>query len=357
MSDKLYDVTIIGAGPVGLFAAFYAGMRDLDTLVLEALPRPGGQLTALYPEKYIYDVGGYVAVLARDLVQELWKQGSQFGAEFRFNEPVVRFEVLEPGRLRLITASGVYHSKTAIIATGLGAFSPNKIFVEGADVFENSGIHYVVHKKEDFLGKRLLIVGGGDTAVDWALELQQWAREITLIHRFDHFEAHERSVQALHRSKVHVLPCHELRLVAGDERLQEATVFNNITEGEHTLRIDDVLVCIGFKADPGPIMEWGLALEKRSILVNGKMETNLPGVYAAGDITQPADSVKMNLIANGFGQATLAVNLANQFIYPKSRIFPGHSSQKKGMRYAPVPVGHGSNSDGKSEEELAATAA
>lgn len=357
MSEKLYDVAVIGAGPVGLFAAFYAGMRDLKTLVLEALPKPGGQLTALYPEKYIYDVGGYVAVLARDLVQELWKQGSQFGAEFRFNEPVERLEVLEPGRIRLTTPTGVYHSKTAVIATGLGAFSPNKIYVPGAAEFENNSIHYVVRQKEEFLGKRLLIVGGGDTAVDWALELQQWAREVILIHRFDYFEAHERSVQALHHSKVHVLTRHELRVLGGDGRVQEATVFNNITEGEHTLRVDDVLVCIGFKADPGPITNWGLAMDKRTIIVNGKMETNLPGVYAAGDITLPTDSVKMNLIVNGFGQATLAVNLANQFIYPKSRVFPGHSSQKKGMKYAPTPVGHEEGLENRDVEELVAISA
>lgn len=340
MVEKIYDVAVIGAGPVGLFAAFYAGMRELETIVFEALPKPGGQLTALYPEKYIYDVGGYPAILARELVQEQWKQATQFGAEFRFNEPVEKLEVLEPGRLRLATPDGIYHSKTAIIAAGLGGFSPNKIRVPGAEEFEENGIHYVVRKKENFTGKRLLIVGGGDTAVDWALELQQWAREVTLIHRFDHFEAHERSVQALHKSKVHVLPLHELREVRGNSRLEEATVFHNITEGEHTLRVDDVLVCIGYKADLGAVKDWGLELDKRAIKVNSKMETNLPGVYAAGDITLPTDSVKMNLIANGYGHATLAVNLANSFIYPKSRVFPGHSSQKKGMKYAPTPVGH-----------------
>ncbi|RMF04953.1 MAG: NAD(P)/FAD-dependent oxidoreductase [Chloroflexi bacterium] len=340
MPDKLYDVAIIGAGPAGLFSTFYAGMRELDALVLEALPKPGGQLTALYPEKYIYDVGGYSAVLARDLVQELWKQASQFGAEFRFNEPVEQLEVLEPGRIRLTTPDGVYHSKTVVIATGLGAFTPNKLPVPGADKFDGKGVHYVVRNKDAFLGKRLMIVGGGDTAVDWALELQQWARETTLVHRYDHFEAHERSVSALNRSRVHVLPLHEVREIGGDDRVQEVTVFNTITEGEHTLRIDDVLVCIGFKADMGAIKHWGLELDRRAVRVNGKMETNLPGVFAAGDITLPVDSIKMNLIANGFGQATIAINLANQFIYPKSRAFPGHSSQKKGMKYMPTPVGH-----------------
>jgi thioredoxin reductase (NADPH) len=315
-------------------------MRELEAIVFEALPKPGGQLTALYPEKYIYDVGGHPAILARDLVQEQWKQATQFGAEFCFNEMIESLEVLEPGHLRLITPSGTYHSKTVIIAAGLGGFSPNKIRVPGAEEFEPCGVHYVVRKKEDFVGKRLLVVGGGDTALDWALELQQWAREISLIHRYDYFEAHERSVQALHKSKIHVLPLHELRALAGKDKLEEATIFHTVTEGEHTLRVDDVLICIGYKADLGPIKNWGLELDKRTIKVNGKMETNLPGIYAAGDITLPTDSIKMNLIANGYGQATLAVNLANTFIHPKSRVFPGHSSQKKGMKYMPTPVGH-----------------
>lgn len=340
MAEKIYDVAVIGAGPVGLFTAFYAGMRELETIIFEALPKPGGQLTALYPEKYIYDVGGYSAILARDLVQEQWKQATQFGAKFRFNEPLKNLEVLEPGRIQLTTPAGVYYSKTVIIAAGLGEFSPNKIRVPGAEEFEDNGVHYVVRKKEDFVGKRLLVVGGGDTALDWALDLQQWARETSLIHRSDYFEAHERSVQALHKSKVHVLPLHELRAIGGDGKVEEATVFHSVTQGEHTLRVDDILVCIGYKADLGPLNQWGLALEKRTIKVNGKMETNLPGVYAAGDIILPVDSVKMNLIANGYGQATLAVNLANNFIYPKARVFPGHSSQKKGMKYAPTPVGH-----------------
>ncbi|MGQ0605051.1 MAG: NAD(P)/FAD-dependent oxidoreductase [Anaerolineales bacterium] len=340
MTSDLYDAAIIGAGPAGLFAAFYAGMRDLKAVVLEALPQPGGQLTALYPEKYIYDVGGYSVALARDLVQELWKQSNQFGATFRFNEPVSTFTQLEPGHNILTTPEGDYHAKTVVVAAGVGAFEPNRLAVPGAKELEGRGVHYVVRKKEAFLGRRLLVVGGGDTAVDWALELQQWARSITLAHRFDYFEAHERSMQALHSSKVHVLTEHELRSIEGDGCVQEVTLFHNHTQAEHTLRVDDVLVCIGFRANIGPIEKWGLKLDKRSILANGSMETNLSGVYAAGDITQPTDAPKMNLIANGFGQATVAVNMANKFIYPSARVFPGHSSHKKGMRYMPAPVGH-----------------
>ena len=203
MSDE-YDVTVIGAGPAGLFAAFYAGLRNLKTLVLEALPRPGGQITALYPEKYIYDVGGFPAILGRDLVTELYKQAAQFGADFKFNERVESLEALEAGHLKLTTTEAEYSSKTVIIAAGIGAFQPNRLNVAGAAELEGKGVSYVVREREKFLGRRLLVIGGGDTAVDWSLELRNWASEVTLIHRLDYFEAHQRSVIALYDSQVNV---------------------------------------------------------------------------------------------------------------------------------------------------------
>jgi thioredoxin reductase len=334
-----YDVAVIGAGPTGLYAAFYAGMRNLRTLVLEALPRPGGQITALYPEKYIYDVGGYPAILGRDLVAELFKQAGQFGADFRFNERVESLEVLEPGRLRLTTTEGVYFSRTAIVCAGLGAFEPNRLAVPGVAELEGQGVHYAVRRREDFLGRRLLIVGGGDTAVDWALELHRWAREVTLIHRFDYFEAHARSVQALFESPVRVLVRHELRAVRGDGRVREAVIVDHAAGVEKVLAVDDVLICIGLKPNLGPIQHWGLLLDGRHVLVNSRQETNLPGLYAAGDIAFQEGVEKMYLIACGFAQAALAVGYAARFICPKARVFHGHSSQRKGMRYAPTPRG------------------
>ncbi len=334
---ELYDVAIIGAGPTGLFSAFYAGMRNLKTLVLEALLRPGGQITALYPEKYIYDVGGHGAVLGRDLVAELYKQGAQFGADFRFGESVAKLDLVEPRQLGLTTSEAEYRSKTVILCAGLGAFRPNRLDVPGATALEGRGVDYLVREKDRFLGRRVLVVGGGDTALDWALELRRWAREVTLIHRFDHFEAHQGSVLALQGSKVQVLTQHQLTAIEGNGHVEEATVVNNRTGAEHTLRVDDVLICIGFKADLGPIQDWGLELEGRSVLVSTTMETNIPGVYGAGDIALPAGAVNMNLIAYGFGQATLAVGYAGHFVHPKERVSHGHSSKRKGMKYAPVP--------------------
>lgn len=335
--DNEYDITVIGAGPVGLFTAFYAGMRNLRTLVLEALPRPGGQITALYPEKYIYDVGGFPAILGRELVAELYKQSSQFGADFRFNERVESLELLEPGHLRLTTNEASYSSRTAIIAAGIGAFQPNRLNTAGAAEFEGRGVSYVVREREKFLGRRLLVVGGGDTAVDWSLELRHWASEVTLIHRFDYFEAHQRSVLALQDSQVKVHMQNELVCVSGNSVVERAVIRDNMTGDERMLCVDDILVCIGFRADLGPINHWGLELDGRKIAVNRQTETSMSGVYAVGDVAQPEDGVSMNLIVYGFGQATLAVGYASHFIHPKERVMHGHSSQRKGMKYAPAP--------------------
>ncbi|MDP1545400.1 MAG: NAD(P)/FAD-dependent oxidoreductase [Anaerolineales bacterium] len=336
MSDE-YDVIVIGAGPVGLFAAFYAGMRNLRTLVLEALPRPGGQITALYPEKYIYDVGGFPAILGRDLVSELYKQSSQFGADFRFNERVEKMETLDANLFRLTTTEYACHSKAVIIAAGIGAFQPNRLTLPGVAEFEGRGVSYMVREREKFLGRRLLVIGGGDTAVDWALELRNWASEVTLIHRFDYFEAHQRSVIALQESTVKALTQHELLSVSGNERVEQAVIRNNVNGDEFTLDVDDILICIGFRADIGPLNHWGFKLEGRRIAVNRQTETNIPGVYAIGDIAHPEDGVNMNLIAYGFGQATLAVGYASHFIHPQQRVAHGHSSNRKGMKYAPTP--------------------
>ncbi|HFD38930.1 MAG TPA: NAD(P)/FAD-dependent oxidoreductase [Anaerolineae bacterium] len=333
-----YDLIIIGAGPVGLFATFYAGMRELKTLTLEALPKPGGQPAVLYPEKYLYDVAGFPAVTGQELVQRLWEQANQFDAAFHFNEQVTGLEVVEPRRIRLTTARGVYHSGAVVLATGIGAFGPRRLTAPGVAEFEGKGVEYVVRRKEDFLGKRLLIVGGGDSALDWALQLVSWSPHITLIHRSNHFKAHESSVAALRRSPVVVMTEYELKEVRGDDRVREVVVRHK-SGAERTLAVDAVLIFVGYKADLGPIKTWGLDLRGKTVNVTCKMETNLPGVFAAGDITNPVQGVRLNLITNGFAQAALAVNMAKHWVHPQARLFPGHSSQKKGLKTRPTP-GH-----------------
>lgn len=275
--------------------------------------------------------------MGRDLVTELYKQSNQFGADFKFNERVDSLEQIETGHLRLATPEGTYLSKTAIIAAGIGAFQPNRLSVPGAAEFEGRGLSYVVREREKFLGRRLLVVGGGDTAVDWSLELRNWASEVTLIHRFDYFEAHQRSVLALYDSQVNVHTQNELISISGLDAVEQAVIRDNVTGTERTLNVDDILVCIGFRADLGAINQWGLKLEGRKLSVNRMAETSMPGVYAVGDIAHPQDGISMNLIAYGFGQAALAVGCASHFVHPQERVAHGHSSQRKGMKYSPAP--------------------
>ncbi len=329
-SGDLYDVTIIGAGPTGLFGAFYAGMRTMRTKIIDALEEPGGQLTALYPEKYIFDAPGFPKIIAKDLVKMLVEQANLWSPSICLGERVLAMSRDDDNNWVLTTNRGEHRTRSVVICAGVGAFAPNKLAVAGIEKYEDNGVHYFVKEKAAFAGKRLLIVGGGDSAVDWTINLCDLARSITLIHRRDEFRAHESSVTEMRSLPVQILTPYEVSSVAGDGQVEQVVIFNNQTKEEITLDIDAILVNVGFKADIGPIREWGLELDKKSraIVVNNRMETNLPGIFAAGDIA--AEEVKMNLIATGYGQAAMAVNVAKHYIDPKSSIFPGHSSEKLG---------------------------
>lgn len=325
---EVYDVTIIGAGPAGLFGAFYAGMRTMKTKIIDALPEAGGQLAALYPEKYIFDAPGFPKIVAKDLVKMLVEQASQWNPAICLGERVLSIARDADNNWVLRTDKDTHLTRTIVICAGVGAFAPNKLSVAGIEQYEGTGVHYFVKEKSAFAGKRLLIVGGGDSAVDWTLNLHGVADSITLIHRRDEFRAHESSVTEMRALPIQILTPYEVKSVTGEGRIEQVTIYNNQTKEETTVDVDAILVNVGFKADIGPIREWGLELDKkgRAILVNFKMETNLPGVYAAGDIA--SEEVKMNLIATGYGQVAMAVNVAKNFIDPKASIFPGHSSEK-----------------------------
>jgi len=324
----IYDVTIIGAGPTGLFGAFYAGMRTMRTKIIDALPEPGGQLTALYPEKIIFDAPGFPKVIAKDLVKLLMEQAVQWKPAVCLGERVLSLAQDTDGVWILSTDKNTHYTRTIVVAAGVGAFAPNKLAVADVEKYEGDSLFYFVKEKAAFKGKRLLIVGGGDSAVDWALNLHGVADAITLVHRRDEFRAHESSVTEMRALPIDILTPFEVKSVAGDGKIERVVIFNNQTKEETAIDVDAILVNVGFKADIGPIREWGLELDKkgRGIVVNFRMETNLPGVYAAGDIA--AEEVKMNLIATGYGQAAMAVNVAKNFVDPKSSIFPGHSSEK-----------------------------
>lgn len=326
ISGEVSDVSIIGGGPTGLFAAFYSGMRQLKTNLIDSLPQLGGQLTALYPEKYIYDVAGFPRITGKDLIARLEDQAFQFPITTHLEETVQKLEREEDGILRLTTNKGIHRSKTVVIAAGMGAFSPKKLDAENLERFEGKGVHYFVPRLADFYDKRVLIIGGGDSAVDWALALNEHA-EVTVIHRRDTFRAHEHSVEMMNKSRAHVRTFHELRALRGNGCVEWAEIYDNRTNESETIAVDAVILSLGFTPDLTLVEQWGLEFARGGIRVSHCMETNLPGVYAAGDIADY--SGKMKLIATGFGDAATAINNAAQYINPKAKVFPGHSSNRK----------------------------
>jgi thioredoxin reductase (NADPH) len=323
-AQDLYDVTIIGAGPTGLFAAYYAGFRGFRTKLIDSQPDLGGQITALYPDKYIYDVAGFPRILGKELVANLVEQAMQYGPTVCLSEEVRTLQRGADGVIELGTTHGRHHSRAVIITAGIGAFTPKTYKRPELDRYEGRGLYFAVRRKEEFRDKTLLVVGGGDSALDWALNLLPYARSITLIHRRDGFRAHADSVKKLFESPITVKVFYELRALRGDPHVEEAVIVNNRTGQEEVLRVDAVLAFLGLVSNLGPIAQWGLQLEGDAIVVNTKMETNLPGVYAAGDIaTFPG---KLKLIATGFGEAATAVNNAATYLDPHASAFPGHSS-------------------------------
>ncbi len=321
------DITIIGGGPTGLFGAFYAGVRQASCRIIDSLPELGGQLTALYPEKDIFDVGGFPRILAKDLAHNLIEQGTQFGCDVVLDEEVRTLE-REGDLYRLVGRARTYLTRTVLIAGGKGAFEPRHLDVPGYRDLLHHGIHYAVKDPETFRDKRVLIVGGGDSALDWALILKDKCAALTLIHRREGFRAHEASVAQLEEAtasgRIDLRTFHEVRAIHGNGTVQGITIYDNRTEADTLLEVDAVLCFLGFKPDLGPIKSWGLTVNRNRIVVNQLMETNLLGIYAAGDVVEYEG--KIELIATGFAEATIAVNNAVHYIDPSARVNPGHST-------------------------------
>lgn len=322
------DITIIGGGPTGLFALFYAGMRGVSAQIVDALPQLGGQLTALYPEKFIFDVGGFPKVLAKDFVKALSDQALQFKGLTHLNETIVGLE-RAGGHFVLHTEDGAFPTKAIVIAAGIGAFSPRRLPQTVAHPWYGRGIYDVVTDPEAFRGKRILIIGGGDTAFDWAHQLLDRAATLTLVHRSDRFRAHAATVQEVQRAaaemRMGLHTFHELHdILSVDERLTGVVLRDTKTKATFALACDVVLPMLGYVSDLGALADWGLTLEKDEIVVNSCMETGQPGIYAAGDVTTFPG--KLKLIATGFGEAATAVNQAVHWIYPEKKVAPQHSS-------------------------------
>lgn len=325
MAEKVYDITIIGAGPAGLFTAFYGGMRQLSVKIIESLPQVGGQLAALYPEKYIYDVAGFPKIRAQELIDQLVEQANMFDPTIVLGQSIEKVERLEDHSFRLTSNTGeIHHTKTIIITAGNGAFEPRRLNIGNSEEFEGKNLFYYVKDINQFKDQHVLVLGGGDSAVDWALMLEDIAKKVTLVHRRDQFRAHESSVNQLKASTVDILTPFTAKDIVASDKID--SVILQEVRGEQTVEIQpDSIICnYGFVSSLGPIKDWGLEIEKNSIVVNTKMETNIPGIYAAGDIcTYPG---KVKLIVTGFGEGPTAVNNAKQYIDPKARIQPKHST-------------------------------
>ncbi len=313
----------MGAGPVGLFGAFYAGLRGMSVRIVDSLTEPGGQLTALYPEKFVYDMPGFPEILAKDLADGMLIQANRFHPELALGERCEKLERCD-GQWLLRTHTDEHPSKTVVICAGVGAFSPTRLGVEREDHFTGAGLMYGVRSKEDLRGKNVIVIGGGDSALDWALGLENVAGQITLVHRRDGFRAHEDSVRKLTASTVEVRLWEVVSELLGEDQLHAVTVVNKQTHEVTELSCDSLIVNIGFKTALGPLKQWGLDIEKNKIVVNSRMETNLVGVYAAGDIC--THDAKLDLIATGVGEVCTAVNYAKTLIDPEAKAFPGHSS-------------------------------
>jgi thioredoxin reductase len=326
-TQDIYDITIIGGGPSGLFAAFYAGLRDTKTKIIDSLPQLGGQLAALYPDKYIYDIPGFPKVLARELVDRQVEQAMQFSPTVCLNEKVTELRHLDDGLIELHTEPGNVHlSRAVILAAGVGAFVPRTLDLPDLERMAGKGVYYFVQDLEVFRDKRVLVVGGGDTALDWAHSLLGTAREVTLIHRRGTFRAHEQSVKEVLMSACKVLLWYELTALHGEDHVEAATVVDNQTGEETTLDVDAVVLGLGFLANLGPIKDWGLEIVRNSAVVDSSMKTNLSGVYAVGDIATYEG--KLKLIATATAEAAIAVNYAKNYIDPKAQVSPGHSSDR-----------------------------
>jgi ferredoxin/flavodoxin---NADP+ reductase len=327
----VYDLTVIGGGPVGLYATYYSGLRGMKTKLIDALPQLGGQMTALYPEKYIHDVAGFPKVLSKDLAKNLVEQTTQYNPEIILDRKIIELNSIKENSgevFELKSESGESHfSRAVVLCLGVGAFMPKKLDNYDLNKLEGRGLSYFVNDMSKYKDKKVLVIGGGDSAVDWANSLETITAKTTLIHRRDQFRAHEENVKKMFQSSVDIKLWYELKAITGDEFVKGAVIYNNKTGEEMELDVDAVLVNLGFIANLGNVKNWGLNIDKNNILVNSNMATSIKGIYAAGD-TIGYDG-KLKLISTGFGEAAVAVNYAKGYLDPKAKIFPGHSSDMK----------------------------
>ena len=315
------DLLVIGAGPTGLFATYYAGFRGMSVAVVDSLPELGGQITAMYPEKQILDVAGFPSVKGRELVDGLVAQAGTAQPTYLLERTASTLVEDEDGVTVGLDDGTQVRAKAVLITAGIGKFSPRPL--PAGEGWLGRGLEFFVPSFQPYAGKDVVIVGGGDSAFDWALHLEPVAQSVTLVHRRDAFRAHARTVEAVRASRVEIVTKAEVAAIHGNGTVESVDL---VVDGKTTTRPAQAIVAaLGFVADLGPIQQWGIEVRKRHVVVDPSMRTSLSRVFAAGDITEYAGKVR--LIAVGFGEAATAVNNAAVVLDPSAHVFPGHSSE------------------------------
>lgn len=318
------DIIIIGAGPVGLFTVFEAGLLKLKCHLIDSLPQPGGQCSEIYPKKPIYDIPGFPSILAGDLIDNLMEQIAPFKPEFTLGEAAVSIDKISENEFIVTTDKGTKHKAPIVaIAGGLGVFEPRKPPVENLEKYEDKGVEYIIKDPEFYRGKNVVIAGGGDSALDWAIFLveKNIATEVSLVHRRESFRGHLDSVQKVmdlaEAGKINLITNAEVVGIDGDDKVQSVRIKHK-TEGEITKETDHFVPLFGLKPSLGPIADWGLEIEKNAIKVDTlDYSTNIPGLYAIGDVN--AYEGKLKLILCGFHEGTIMVQSAFARIHPEKK--------------------------------------
>lgn len=326
MMEDSYDVTIVGGGPAGMFAAFYCGLHELRAQLIESLPQLGGQVAALYPEKRIWDVAGLPGVTGQELIDHLKDQLAIAPVDQFLGETVDDVVKEADGTFTITSAHRTSHSKAIIIALGNGAFTPRKLALDGADQLEGDRLHYFVGHKDAFAGQRVAVLGGGDSAIDIALMLEPVAKDVYLIHRRNEFRGLEHTVSKLKASPVHLLTPYLPKKLTTAEDAVTIGLKKMRSDDEEQLTVDSIVVNYGFTSNNAALTKWSLNLasERHLLAVDSTMQTSIPGVYAIGDgVTYPG---KTALIAAAFGEAPTAVTALAKQLYPKKRLAVHSSS-------------------------------
>jgi thioredoxin reductase len=316
------DLLIVGAGPAGLYGAYYAGFRGMSVTLVDSLPELGGQVSALYPEKAILDVAGFPNVKGRELVEQLVEQAASAKPTYLLGRTATKLATDDDGVTMQLDDGTVIRAKVVIVTAGIGKFTPRPL--PAGEGWEDRGLVFFVPSFAEYAGRDVVIVGGGDSAFDWAHHLEPIAKSVALVHRREQFRAHQATVDAVLASRTEIITKAQVTALNGEHHVESVEI--TTADGEVLVRpAQSVVAALGFVADLSAMKEWGLEFDKRHVKVDTAMRTNLPRVFAAGDITEYDGKVR--LIAVGFGEVATAVNNAAVLVDPDAHVFPGHSSE------------------------------